>query len=146
MKNKRFAAFDQALSLDDQGMIEKLAAARGWEAKYRQIMLLGKSLPALEQADKIDNHLVKGCESQAWLYMATDSEGRCHFAADSDARIVKGLLVIVLSAYQGKTLQQIGEFDIEHYFGQLDLLKHLSPSRANGIHAVVKSIQAQAAA
>ena len=67
------------------------------------------------------------------------------FEADSDAFIVKGLLGVVLAAYNGKSADEIRQFDIDAYFGQLNLLKHLSPTRGNGLQAMVKRIQALAA-
>lgn len=136
-----FDAYAQAINLDEQKITEIFTFAKGWEGKYRQIMQLGKQLPALPDENKQDEYLVKGCESQVWLHHAKDAKGCFHFAADSDARIVKGLVVIVLSAFDGKTAEQIAQFDIQNYFATLDLLKHLSPSRSNGIHAIVEEIK-----
>jgi cysteine desulfuration protein SufE len=107
-------------------------------------MLLGKQLPALADEYKLDDHLIKGCESQVWLHfrMENQKSSTYQLAADSDARIVKGLVIVILADFNHKTAQQISEFDIEGYFTELDLLKHLSPSRSNGIHAIVEAIQA----
>lgn len=136
-----FTHYQQAVELNADQVIEIFTFAKGWEGKYRQIMLLGKKLPALPDSDKRPDALVKGCESQVWLHVEQDQQQQFHFAADSDARIVKGLIVIVLSAFNGKSAQQIADFDIEDYFARLDLLKHLSPSRSNGVHAIVKTIK-----
>jgi sulfur transfer protein SufE len=133
----------QQLSYTAQDIINLFAKQKGWEAKYRQIMLLGKQLPALSDEYKQDEHLVKGCESKVWLHYAIDSNTQqLTIVADSDARIVKGLVIIIVAAFNRLTVQQIGHFDVVDYFSQLDLLKHLSPSRSNGIHAIVKTIQA----
>ncbi|MFT5164665.1 MAG: cysteine desulfuration protein SufE [Alteromonadaceae bacterium] len=129
------------LSYTSADIIALFDQARGWEAKYRQIMLLGKQLPALDEQYKQDSAKVKGCESQVWLHHEIDEQGLYHFAADSDARIIKGLVIVILAAYNQLTAKQIKQFDIEAYFAQLDLLKHLSPSRSNGIHAIVRSVE-----
>ena len=90
--------------------------------------------------------LVRGCQSQVWLLTEQQPDGRLAIAVDSDALIVRGLAAIVLAAYHGKTASEIEQFDIENYFAQLDLLKHLSPTRGNGLRAMVKKIQQQARA
>lgn len=135
-----FTTFAEQIHYSATDIIKLFDQARGWEGKYRQIMLLGKQLPALPDACKQDEHLVKGCESQVWLHYQLNKQGYFHFAADSDARIIKGLVVIILSAFNGLSGQQIAQFDIEAYFAELDLLKHLSPSRSNGIHAIVRAV------
>ncbi|MCJ8269648.1 MAG: SufE family protein [Psychrosphaera sp.] len=150
-----YTTFDQAITYNENDIKALFANAKGWEGKYRQIMLLGKQLPALADEYKQDTHLVKGCESQVWLHYQPkehkdeqpkermkEPKNRCYqFAADSDARIVKGLVIVILAAFNYKTAQQISDFDIEGYFAELDLLKHLSPSRSNGIHAIVQAIR-----
>jgi sulfur transfer protein SufE len=138
-----FQRYRQQLDYDRTTIIDLFATHKGWESKYRQIMLLGKQLPPLTEEYKQDEYLVKGCESKVWLHYGIDSHNQqLAFAADSDARIVKGLVVIVLAAFNGLTVQQVTDFDIDDYFARLDLLKHLSPSRSNGIYAIVTTIQA----
>ncbi|MGU3841278.1 SufE family protein, partial [Vibrio diabolicus] len=68
-------------------------------------------------------------------------DGVWHFCADSDARIVRGLIALVMAAYDGKTADQIQAFDIDAYFDQLGLVSHLSPSRGNGLKAIVEQIK-----
>ena len=141
--NDIYTTFEQTVTYNEDDVKALFANAKGWEGKYRQIMLLGKQLPALADEYKQDTHLVKGCESQVWLYfrMKDGKNSGYQFAADSDARIVKGLVIVILSAFNHKTAQEISDFDIEGYFAELDLLKHLSPSRSNGIHAIVEAIR-----
>lgn len=98
----------------------------------------------MDQAYKTEEHLVRGCQSQVWLVAKHDAD-KLYFEADSDAFIVKGLLGVVLAAYNAKTPAQITAFDIDAYFEQLNLLKHLSSTRGNGLQAMVKKIQAIAA-
>ena len=88
---------------------------------------------------------MRGCQSQVWLVCRREGD-RLYFDADSDAFIVKGLLAVVLAAYNGKRVDEIRDFDIEGYFSSLNLLKHLSVTRGNGLRAMVQRIQASAAA
>ena len=108
-----------------------------WEDRYRYIIELGRQLPALPDALKREENLVRGCQSQVWLHALVDAGGRLHFRIDSDAHIVRGLVGLVLAAYEGRTAAEILGFDIEGYFARLDLLKHLSPTRGNGLRALV---------
>ncbi|MFM8356600.1 MAG: SufE family protein [Gammaproteobacteria bacterium] len=113
-----------------------------WEDKYRFVIDLGKSLPALPDDQRIDAHLVRGCQSQVWLVTRHDAaSGRLEIALDSDAHIVRGLIAIVLAAYAGRTPRGILDFDIDGLFAELDLLSHLSPTRGNGLRAMVARIQ-----
>jgi cysteine desulfuration protein SufE len=113
-----------------------------WEDKYRFVIDLGKSLPALPDDQRIDAHLVRGCQSQVWLVTRHDAaSGRLEIALDSDAHIVRGLIAIVLAAYAGRTPRAILDFDIDGLFAELDLLSHLSPTRGNGLRAMVARIQ-----
>src|SRR5690554_2857106 len=99
----------------------------------------------LFRSKQTDEYLLRGCQSQVWI----DSEvkdGVLYFEAYSDAFIVRGLLGVVLAAYNHKTAEDILAFDIENYFDSIDLLKHLSPTRGNGIRSMVQRIQATAQA
>ena len=122
-------------------IVETLSFFDDWEDRYRYIIDLGKSLPPLDDQYKTEDHLIRGCQSQVWMH-AENQQGRLHFDVDSDAHIVRGLLGVVLSAYNGKTAQQVLDFDIEDFFSKLDLLQHLSPTRGNGLQAMVKAIRA----
>lgn len=116
------------------------AANKSWDKQYRLIIQLGKQLPALAEAQKKPSNQVKGCESLAWLVIEQQG-GIYHFYMDSDSRVVKGLMAILLIIFQGKTAQQIEEIDVDAVFAQLGLLHHLTPSRANGLLAIVKRIK-----
>ncbi|MBV7600205.1 SufE family protein [Aeromonas sp. sia0103] len=125
---------------------QQFAAANGWENQYRLIIQLGKLLPALPAEWQQEEFRLKGCESQAWLKAEQSEDGCWHFACDSDARIVRGLIVIVLAALNHQPAKTIQTFDMEAYFTELGLEKHLSPSRGNGLRAIVLAIRAQASA
>jgi cysteine desulfuration protein SufE len=117
-----------------------------WEDKYRFIIDLGKALPDLPEADKREANLVRGCQSQVWLAADHDpSTGRITLRIDSDAHIVRGLIAIVLAVYDGRTADEILDCDIEAIFDELELLKHLSPTRGNGLKALIARIREMAA-
>lgn len=130
--------FGSDISSDD--VVDTLGFFDSWEDRYRYIIDLGKQLPAMDEALKTEERLVKGCQSQVWINVGRDN-GAMVFEVDSDAHIVRGLLALVLCAYNGKTPQQVLDVDIEHYFTQLDLLQHLSPIRGNGLRAMVSRIR-----
>jgi cysteine desulfuration protein SufE len=126
-------------------ILDDLAFFDDWEQRYQYIIDLGKDLPVMDASLHTSGRLVKGCQSNVWLEVMP--RGNClHFLVDSDAHIVKGLLVLVLAAYEGKTVAEISAFDMNEYFHQLDLESHLSPTRGNGLRAIVAKIQAIAKA
>ncbi|SJN56136.1 Sulfur acceptor protein CsdE [Vibrio ruber DSM 16370] len=138
MSNLPLSPFGREITADDiQQVMENL---HGWEDKYRQVILWGKQLPVMPEDLKSERVQVSGCESQVWL-VAESEQDQWFFCADSDARIVRGLIAIVMAAYQGKTRDEIAAFPIEDYFSRLGLLNHLSPSRGNGLRAIVGQIQ-----
>lgn len=126
--------------MTDQDIIDQLGFFDDWEQRYEFIIDLGKQLADFDAADRIDEHLVRGCQSQVWLTSENIGD-RFHFRADSDASIVRGLLAIILAAYQDKTASEIQAYDIEGYLAEIDLLNHLSPTRGNGLRAMVERIK-----
>lgn len=125
-------------------IVDTLGFFDSWEDRYKYIIDLGKELPPLPEQFRTDENIVRGCQSQVWLVHEL-RDNHLFFQADSDAFIVKGLLGVVLAAYNGKTAAQILAVDIESYFASLDLLQHLSSTRGNGLKAMVKRIQDTAA-
>lgn len=130
------------VSADD--IIDSLGFFDNWEERYKYIIDLGKELPVMPETLRTDEFLVRGCQSQVWL-VDEWREGKLFFKADSDAFIVKGLLGIVLAAFNGKAPEEILGFDVDAYFARLDLLQHLSSTRGNGLKAMVKRIKDTAA-
>ncbi|MBM97157.1 MAG: Fe-S cluster assembly protein SufE [Oceanospirillaceae bacterium] len=127
-----------------EDILDTLGFFDDWEERYKYIIDLGKQLPAMPDEKKVDDHLIRGCQSQVWIdHQIVD--GKLVLEADSDAHIVKGLLGVVLAAYNGKTPTEASAFDIDSYFAEIDLIKHLSPTRGNGIRAMVQKIQEIAA-
>ncbi len=112
-----------------------------WEDKYRFVIDLGKELPDIEAHHKLDSNLIRGCQSQVWLTWRQGPDGHLHFDLDSDAFIVRGLISIVLVALNDKPPQAILDFDIESFFEELQLIQHLSPTRGNGLRAMIHRIR-----
>jgi cysteine desulfuration protein SufE len=130
--------FGHSISSDD--ILDTLGFFDSWEDRYKYIIDLGKELPELAAEFHTQERLVRGCQSQVWIETAL-RDGKLELSVDSDAFIVKGLLGIVLAAYNNKTPAEILDFDIEAYFEQLDLLKHLSATRGNGLRAMVARVR-----
>ncbi|QSX29264.1 SufE family protein [Shewanella cyperi] len=121
-------------------LVASVAAAPNWQEKYRQLMQAGRLLPAFGQIWQTEDARVRGCESAAWLWHY-HQEGKHYFLADSDARIVKGLTALLLAALNGHSGSEIAQFDAIQYFDSLGLGNQLSPSRTNGLYALVQRMQ-----
>jgi cysteine desulfuration protein SufE len=127
-------------SITSEDIVDTLGFFDSWEDRYRYIIDLGKELPPLPESLHTEDRLVRGCQSQVWMDV-TEHDGRLQLAVDSDAFIVKGLLGVVLAAYNNRTPAEILAFDIDGYFEELELLRHLSPTRGNGLRAMVARIR-----
>jgi cysteine desulfuration protein SufE len=121
---------------------ENFALFDDWEDRYKYLIDLGKCLNPMEESLKTKGTIVNGCTSQVWMISQTDENGAYHFIADSDAHIVKGLIAVLLSAYEGKTASQIKDVDIDAAFIEMGLDQHLSPNRRNGFYAMVERVRA----
>ena len=131
--------FGHNISSDD--IVDTLSFFDSWEDRYKYIIDLGKELPPMADDLHTEDRLVRGCQSQVWIDTALE-DGKLQIAVDSDAFIVKGLLGVVLAAYNNKSPEDVLAFDIDAYFDQLELLNHLSPTRGNGLRAMVARIRA----
>ena len=127
-------------SISPQDILDTLGFFDSWEDRYKYIIELGRELPPMAADLHTEERLVRGCQSQVWIDTALEN-GRLQLVVDSDAFIVKGLLGLVLAAYNNRTPAEILAFDIDDYFQQLDLLRHLSATRGNGLRAMVQRIQ-----
>jgi cysteine desulfurase/selenocysteine lyase len=121
---------------------QKIKAAQGWDSVYREIMMAGKELNRLPVHLQVAEYEVNGCESQVWLSCEV-KEQQVHLQGDSPSKIVRGLLAIIFEVLEGRNVQSIAVFDMAAYLQQLGLSRHLSPSRGNGLFAVVHFIQLQ---
>ncbi len=128
-----------AETLED--LVENFSLFEDWEERYRYLIDIGRKLPAMNEDLKTEDNLVRGCTSRVW--MDTDTTGGIlHFVADSDAHIVRGLIAILMAAYQGKSLKEIGKIDIEGAMTRIGLDQNLSPNRRNGFFSMVERIKA----
>jgi len=117
-----------------------------WEERYAFIIDLGKQLPAFPDDERREENYVHGCQSQVWLIHHYDEQsGKLYLLIDSDAIIVRGLAAIILVALNGKSPRDLLATDIDELFEQLDLFRHISPTRGNGLRAMVGKIRDVAA-
>ncbi|WOE80745.1 SufE family protein [Pseudomonas protegens] len=134
-----------SLPADAVAALEAFQGAAGWEQRARLLMQWGERLPPLSEDDKVDANRVHGCESQVWLVAALEN-GHWQFAAASDARLIRGLVALLLARVNGLTVQQLQEVDLADWFNQLGLSRQLSPSRSNGLNAVLQRMNELAGA
>ena len=125
-------------------IITKFNRFDDWEDRYRELIKLGKSLPEMTEANKIEDNKVKGCQSQVWLH-PTFSEGIIKFEGDSDAAIVKGIVGVLLYVYSESTPMEILSTK-PTFIDDIGLRQHLSMSRANGLNSMLKKISIYAMA
>jgi cysteine desulfuration protein SufE len=112
--------------------------------KYTYLIELGNELEPIDAVYKVDDNLIRGCQSRVWLQQRLEGD-LLFFDAESDALIVKGLVALLLKVYSGRTPQEI--LDAEPYFiDEIGLRQHLSPTRSNGLMAMVKQIKLYALA
>ncbi len=118
-----------------------------WEERYAFIIDLGKQLPEFPDDERTEENYVHGCQSQVWVIHHYDEDsGKLFLLIDSDAIIVRGLAAIILVALNGKSPRDLLATDIDELFEQLDLFRHISPTRGNGLRAMVGKIRDIAAA
>lgn len=115
-----------------------------WTDRYALLIDMGKSLPKLEDDEKSEKLLIKGCQSRVWI-KAELREGRVYFRADSDAVITKGLAALLLQVFSGQTPQTILDTKVD-FLDQIGLKEHLSPTRSNGLNDMIKQIKLYALA
>lgn len=117
--------------------LQTFQSAAGWEQRARLLMQFGDRLPALSETDKCEANRVHGCESQVWL-VGRLRDGHWQFAASSDARMIRGLVALLLLRVNGLSAAELQQVDLPDWFNQLGLSRQLSPSRSNGLNAVLK--------
>jgi cysteine desulfuration protein SufE len=113
-----------------------------WLDRYQYLIDLGRKLPPLAEEERTDDKLLAGCQSRVWLYLDGDA-GRVTIRANSDAAIVSGLIALLTQVYSGCSAQQIVETE-PYFIREIGLADHLSPTRANGLHAMLNAIKAHA--
>jgi cysteine desulfuration protein SufE len=113
-----------------------------WLDRYQYLIDLGRKLTPLAEEEKTDDKLLAGCQSQVWLYLEGDAD-RVIIRANSDAAIVSGLIALLISVYSGCSAKQIAETE-PYFIRDIGLSDHLSPTRANGLHAMLNAIKGHA--
>lgn len=127
-----------------QEIINEFSAYEDWMDKYSYLIELGNELKDLDPKEKTDQNLIKGCQSRVWL-VAEMENGVINFRCESDAVIVKGLVALLLRVVSGRTAKELIENEL-HFIDDLGLKQHLSPTRSNGLIAMIKQIKLYAVA
>ncbi len=135
MSNNTQHPFGHDITLD--GLFQDFQKSKSWEDKYRQLIQLSRKLPALPDELKTTENEIKGCENRVWLGVELNNDGKYHTYGDSDGRIVKGLLAVILTTVENKTAQEIANIDILAIFEQLGLANQISQSRTDGVNAII---------
>lgn len=129
-----------ALSETAAETLESFQQAAGWEQRARLLMQWGDRLEPLAEAERNETNLVSGCDSKLWL-VGDRHDGRLHFRGASEARLLRGLLAVLLIRVNGLDGQSLQQVDVTEWFAQLGLSRQLSPSRANGMTAVLQRMR-----
>lgn len=126
-----------SLPVEAAEALQTFQTAAGWEQRARLLMQFGDRLPVLDDAQKCEANRVHGCESQVWL-VGELRDGHWQFKASSDARMIRGLVALLLLRVNGLSAADIKQIDLPDWFNQLGLSRQLSPSRSNGLNAVLQ--------
>ena len=127
-----------------QQVIEEFSVFTDWMDKYEYLIELGKELEPMPDADKTDQNIIKGCQSQVWL-TANFADGLVTFRADSDAIITKGIIGLLVKVLSGLPPKEIIDADL-HFIDAIGLRENLSPTRSNGLVSMIKQIKMYALA
>ena len=125
-------------------IIDEFAGLTDWMDKYAYIIELGNAVEPLEDKFKTPDNIIDGCQSRVWL-VADEEDGEINFRADSDAIIVKGLISLLIRVLSGNTPQDILDSDL-YFMQEIGLQEHLSPTRSNGLLAMIKQMRVYALA
>lgn len=128
----------------EQEIIEEFSLFDDWMQKYEYIIDLGKDLPLIDEKYKLDENLIKGCQSRVWLH-ASNQDGKIQFTADSDAIITKGIISLLIRVLNNQSSQNIMDAQLS-FIDQIGLKEHLSPTRSNGLVSMVKQMKLYALA
>ncbi len=132
------------LAQTQQELISEFAMFSDWQDRYEHLIELGKDLPLIAPEHKVDDNLVRGCQSRVWLH-ASPRNGHIHFTADSDAMITKGIVALLVRVFNDRTPQEILGASTE-FIDRIGLRAHLSPNRANGLSAMIDQMKRYALA
>jgi len=128
----------------EQQLIDDFAIYDDWMEKYEYIIELGKDLPLLDENEKSDERIIKGCQSTVWMKAAID-DGKVVYKADADAIIAKGIIAMLIQVLSGEEPQAILDAELK-FIKEIGLQEHLSPTRSNGLVAMLKQMKLDALA
>ena len=126
-------------------IIEEFSGFDDWMDKYQLLIDLGNEQEPLEEKYKTEQNLIDGCQSRVWLQADMEDDGTLYFKAESDALIVKGIVALLIRVLSGHTPQEILDADL-YFIEEIGLKEHLSPTRSNGLVAMVKQMRSYALA
>ena len=132
------------LNQAQQEVVDEFAMFSDWQDRYEHLIELGKDLPLIAPEHKVEDNLVRGCQSRVWL-AAEPKEDLVHFTADSDAMITKGIVALLVRVYNDRTPQEILGASTD-FIDHIGLREHLSPNRANGLSAMLDQMKRYAVA
>lgn len=127
--------------LSQQALIELFSQQHSWQDRYRQLVMLAKQLPDFPASQKITENQVNGCENRVWLTYQKQADNTYIFSGDSEGRIVKGLLAVLISIANHKTAQQIAAIDFQSVLHELKITDELSQSRLQGLAKLIERIE-----
>lgn len=128
-----------SISQIQEEIVDEFGFFEDWMDKYEHLIELGKSLPLIDESLKTEENIIKGCQSQVWLHAESD-HGNVKYTADSDAILTKGLIALMIRTLNGQSAENIATADMS-FIDQIGLKEHLSPTRANGLNAMVKQMK-----
>ncbi|MBY5958835.1 SufE family protein [Membranicola marinus] len=134
----------QTIDEKQNEIIEEFSYFDDWMDKYELLIQLGKEVPLIDDQYKKDEHLIKGCQSQVWMH-AEEKNGKVFYTADSDAIITKGLVSLVIKVLSGHKAEDIASSKL-YFIQKIGLQNHLSPTRSNGLLAMIKQMKLYAVA
>lgn len=126
-------------------IVDEFSEVDDWMDRYSMIIDLGNQLPAIDERYRTPDHLIEGCQSRVWVNAELTPEGKVHYTADSDAIIVKGIISLLVKVLDGQTPDDILNADL-HFINDIGLSEHLSPTRSNGLLAMLKQMKLYALA
>ncbi len=135
---------DKTIDEKQDEIIEEFSYFDDWMDKYELLIQLGKELPLIDDEYKKDDNLIKGCQSQVWMH-AEERAGKVFYTADSDAIITKGLVSMVIKVLSGHEPEEITKTKL-YFIQEIGLQNHLSPTRSNGLLAMIKQMKLYAVA
>src|SRR5690554_2783320 len=133
------------IQAQQEKIIREFELLQDWPERYKYIIRLGTKMGTLEEEHKVEENLVRGCQSQVWLVAEEAEDGKITFRADSDAAITKGLVALMIRFYSGHTPEEILNTNPD-FIEKIGMSSHLSPTRANDLASMVKQMKIYAMA